>query len=445
MNRRFLEAVLKGKWLIDPGYLMDNRELIHNIITGKTVVDMSPEEDLKEKISASKSAFNSLNLDYYDNIPEGSIAITPVMGSLFKYNQYCGPRGMNTLGNAIKAADAHQSISAHLLIIDSPGGTVDGTETLGSIVKNTEKPVIAFVDGLMASAALWIGSAADEIYASTEMDEVGSVGVLLSFADVQPMMEKQGVKFHTITADQSKDKVKMWEDLRAGKYDEYKEAFLNPIAQKFQEVVKENRQNVTDDQLTGKVYLARDVVGSFIDGIMTLDEALARASELGKSSIKKTDPIESADINEPFSSASKLTSQKPEKSNTTKTMKNYAHINKALGVESLESADGFVSLSEEQLSALDTLLGANATVASELETVQGDLAKANKSIEEKDALIASHQEEVKSLKEAAAGGGAVEKSETEVGDKKTEEKVKSEENTFMKDLQEVEEMTKQIL
>jgi ClpP class serine protease len=97
-----------------------------------------------------------------------------------------------------------------------PGGTVDGTEALANSVKSVEKPVVTFVDGLMASAAFWVGSQADEIIASTDTDEIGSVGVLLSFADLQPYWESLGIKFHKLVASTSPDKTKIWEDLRTG-------------------------------------------------------------------------------------------------------------------------------------------------------------------------------------------------------------------------------------
>jgi protease-4 len=397
MNRKFLEAVLKGQWFIDPGFILNNADLIANVISGK--MEFSQDKfDLSALSQAGAGVvFSSRQLD---SAPKGSISIIPVIGSLFKEDQDCGPIGMATMGNMLKKADGHPNISAHLLYIDSPGGTVDGLETFGNIVKAAKKPVIAFVDGMMASAALWIGSCAKEAYASTEIDQIGSVGVLLSFMDVQPVYEKLGAKFHKITADQSYDKTRIWDDLRAGKYQEYKNEVLNPLAQRFMDVVKANRPGVKDEQLHGKVYFAKDVIGSFIDGIKNIDQAVARAQELGQEYDRSQE------------------SSQTQISNTQ--MKQFPHVNKVLGVESLESADGSASLNEQQLEAIESAIEQGATSQLQLasaneakQKAEGDLAAANSTIEAQKA-------EINSLKSAAAGGGAQAITDKEVLDKKSE-------------------------
>src|SRR5665811_396008 len=119
-----------------------------------------------------------------------SVAVISLDGALMKADQYCGASGMASIGETIKQADNHHNIKGIVLHVDSPGGTVDGTEALSSIIKNTSKPILTFVDGLMASAALWIGSSSDETMASTDTDEIGSVGVLMSFMDIQGYYEK---------------------------------------------------------------------------------------------------------------------------------------------------------------------------------------------------------------------------------------------------------------
>jgi signal peptide peptidase SppA len=422
MNYQLVSAIRKGTWAIDPKHAMDNLGLVASILQGNVEVEKKDETQ-----ESAISALSNRAYSYYgwDDAPEGSVAVVNISGELFKKSQSCGIVGMAEIGARIKKADAMNNISAILLLIDSPGGTVDGTETLANIVKNTEKPIIALVDGLMASAALWVGTSADEVYASTEMDEVGSVGVLLSFADMIPAYEKMGVKFHTITADQSTDKTKMFEDLRAGKYEDYKKEFLNPLAERFISVVKENRPAVREDQLTGKVFFAKDSIGTFIDGIKSIDEAIERAAELGKS----TNTVES------------------QNQNPDKTMKNFANVNKALGVDALESVDETASLNEDQLQALDTKLEEGETAAADLAAVQTEKTGLDKSIEEKDALIASQKEEIDSLKKATAGGGTIEKAETEI--EKVDEEAEDGQSVakgddFMTDLKAVDELSKSI-
>ncbi len=395
MNYQLVSAIRKGTWAIDPKHAMDNLGLVVSLLEGK--VEIERKEESKDPVitAATRKAYTFYG---WEDAPDGSVAVITITGELFKRSQFCGPIGMADIGQRIKQADSLPNISSILLVIDSPGGTVDGTQTLGQIVKQTQKPIIALVDGLMASAALWIGSSADEVYASTPMDEVGSIGVLLSFADLQPAYEKMGVKFHTVTADQSMDKTKMFEDLRAGKYDDYKKNFLNPLAELFINTVKENRPNVKDSQLTGKVFFARDAVGSLIDGIKSLDEAIARAEELG----------------------TEFTS----KSNTSKQMKKFAFVNKTLGVDALESVEDTVSLNEAQIESLDNALSAGEKAAADLVAANAskdkavqDLADANqKAVDDmaaKDALVSQLTTENESLKKASGKETSIEKTEVD--------------------------------
>ena len=344
---RLISEVYRNKWFIEPLYAMQQGATVDKLLNGNVGAseEQSDKDDNKLKCFAIDAKAPITRYSYWsgwDNAPYGSVAVISVEGPLMKEDQYCGPDGMATIGRMIQQADEHPNIKAIVLRVDSPGGTVDGTETLGNIIKAVEKPILTFVDGLMASAALWVGSSADEVWASTDTDMVGSVGVLMSFADIQPYWEKQGVVFHTVVASTSPDKVKMWEDLRAGKYEAYIKEQLDPIDEKFMSTMRTNRPGVEDHHLTGKVFFARDVMGVFVDKIGTIEQAIERAAELA-------DEKEVTNNNK----------------NNSKSMKQFAHLNTVLGVDSLESVDEAVSLNEEQLEAVDTALATAGTVTTE--------------------------------------------------------------------------------
>ncbi len=363
---QLLSAILKGKWLLDPMFIESQGPLLASIINKSSeFIAGTREPDPMGAFAVSGKEPNRARYSWYsgfDRAQPGSIAVVRVRGALMKEDQWCGAIGMESIGEIVKAADSHHNIDGIVLHIDSPGGTVDGTEALSNIIKATKKPVVTFVDGLMASAALWIGTCADEIMASTDTDEVGSVGVLMSFADVQPYWEKQGVKFHTITASTSPEKVKMWEDLREGKYDAYIKEVLDPLDEKFMSTVKQNRPNIEDQHLTGKVFFARDVMGILVDSTGTLEDAINRAYTLAH-------PDE--DFNDDTNS-----------NLNTSTMKQFDKVNGVLGVESLEANDEHVSLNEEQLEAIDNKLSENEQAIS--------TAKADKTTAE-DALQVAEQ------------------------------------------------------
>jgi protease-4 len=86
-----------------------------------------------------------------------------------------------------------------ILAIDSPGGTTAGGESIYDEVRKlaADKPVVAQVGTLAASAGYMIASATDHIVAR-KSSIVGSIGVLIQFPDVTGLMDKLGVKLEEV-------------------------------------------------------------------------------------------------------------------------------------------------------------------------------------------------------------------------------------------------------
>ncbi|MBZ9661714.1 signal peptide peptidase SppA [Mesorhizobium sp. ESP-6-4] len=86
-----------------------------------------------------------------------------------------------------------------ILSIDSPGGTTVGGESTFDAVRKLagDKPVVAEVGTLAASAGYMIASAADHIVAR-KTSIVGSIGVLIQYPDVSGLMDKLGIKLEEV-------------------------------------------------------------------------------------------------------------------------------------------------------------------------------------------------------------------------------------------------------
>lgn len=129
---------------------------------------------------------------------DGAIAIIPVRGVIVpredRYSQYFGEVGAEDTAERVRAAVADSRVKAVVLDIDSPGGNVSGVTEANALIRSLRgrKPIVAHADWTMASAAYWIGCAADEIVASPSA-QVGAVGVITMFADVQEMLKLAGV------------------------------------------------------------------------------------------------------------------------------------------------------------------------------------------------------------------------------------------------------------
>lgn len=95
-----------------------------------------------------------------------------------------------------RLADIRESerVKGVILAIDSPGGTTAGGEAIYEEVRRLagEKPVVAQVGTLAASAGYMIATASDHIVAR-QSSIVGSIGVLIQFPNVSNLMEKWGV------------------------------------------------------------------------------------------------------------------------------------------------------------------------------------------------------------------------------------------------------------
>jgi protease IV len=106
-----------------------------------------------------------------------------------------GDRGTLRLIESIGQSRA----AAVLMIVDSPGGTVPGSEALHESLRrlSEKKPVIAVVNNLAASGGYIAALGADRIVAR-QTALVGSIGVLFQFPNVSGLLDRVGVKVETV-------------------------------------------------------------------------------------------------------------------------------------------------------------------------------------------------------------------------------------------------------
>lgn len=218
-----------------------------------------------------------------------NVALIPVLGALTKRGDLCS-YGMRDYEGMINRANKAETISAIVLDVESPGGTVDGTNEFGLSIASSKKPVVVFGDGMVASAAYWAASQAREIVANKyNATEFGSIGVLYIHENYQAYIQKEIGSVEIIRAPQSVDKARvnviepLTEDLRASI-----EAELSSIAKEFFATVKAGRgerlSTGKENIFTGKMYPASQALDmGMIDALGTLQTAIDRASHLATS------------------------------------------------------------------------------------------------------------------------------------------------------------------
>jgi protease-4 len=105
------------------------------------------------------------------------------------------------LGGLADAAENPQT-RAVMVVIDTPGGTTTGGESIYRELRRLSEqgvPVVAVIRTVGASAGYMIALASDRIFA-LETSITGSIGVLLETAEVSGLLEKLGVTAETFSS-----------------------------------------------------------------------------------------------------------------------------------------------------------------------------------------------------------------------------------------------------
>lgn len=279
-----VETLLNSKWALEPSF-HDRMALIvmQRLAAGKTAVMI--EEDRPDpyfvSIISAASAGRSSSRNQED---EGRVVVLPIMGTMSRYGDFCS-YGTEDYASWIIEANNDPTISAIVLEINSPGGQVDGTEALGEVIRTSQKPVVAWVAGMAASAAYWIASQASHIMMESKTSsEVGSIGVLAMHVDASEAYQKEGYKVTIVRATGSEDKAlfNSIEPLSEAVLNETK-AVLSVIRKEFEATVKAGRPEIDENVFTGKMYIGRDAIKlGMADSIGFLGDAIAKAAKLAK-------------------------------------------------------------------------------------------------------------------------------------------------------------------
>ena len=187
---------------------------------------------------------------------------------------------------AVRQAATHEKIDAILLDIDSPGGTAMGTTELAEAVADAskEKFVYAYTGGLMCSAAYWVASQCDAIYASPSA-RVGSIGVIIPFLDTSEAFERAGLKMEVFASGKFKSigtpGVALTEEQRELLHAEVAEIFGD-----FRAAVLARGRKIPDEAMEGQTFSTRQAQRHNLAGMAKdRDAVLARLRRLHGSKV----------------------------------------------------------------------------------------------------------------------------------------------------------------
>jgi ClpP class serine protease len=192
---RIIERVTTQPWMATPGAYKAIVRVLESKLNGERL-DFDPDADGDDD-----------NPDYpvapmLDQNGIASVMISGIManriGMLEKMCGGCDYQDLQSLVSQCEEAGA----KGFLFQYDSPGGQASGCPEMASFLADIDVPKIAYTDSLMCSAAYFMGSSCDQIFASPTA-EVGSIGCIIPWVDESQLWAAAGIKSDPIVSQDS--------------------------------------------------------------------------------------------------------------------------------------------------------------------------------------------------------------------------------------------------
>ena len=170
--------IVNGPWAIVPAKLEEICSIYNHHLKREKIDIKAIEGSIGQPLQREEQGYSV----------ENGVAVVPVHGVISKkmnlLSQISGGASTELIKRDIAAAMSDDEIHKVVLDIDSPGGSVDGTQELAQFIYSLrgEKPIVAVANGQITSAAYWLGSQAHG-FAATKGASVGSIGVYAPVVD----------------------------------------------------------------------------------------------------------------------------------------------------------------------------------------------------------------------------------------------------------------------
>lgn len=309
-------AIMQQPWAIMPERLEAIAEVIERRVEG---IRLSPEEIAGIKgerqpngVASYFDASTGQPMDIAAAAPGGSagasvIAVISFFGIVAQHasqvDDISGPGGTSTerVANSYRAAKSDPSVKAIVINFDSPGGNVNGVQVLADEIFNGrgDKPVIAQVNSLCASAAYWVAASCDEIV-MTPGAMAGSIGVYSLHQDVSKAVDAAGLKFTFISAGKYKVEGNAFEPL-SDEAAQAAQSNVDAFYGDFVSAVARGRGVSADDVISGfgegRVVKDKQAVkAGMADRVDTLDGTIRRLSSAKKTASAKAAALDLVEI-----------------------------------------------------------------------------------------------------------------------------------------------------
>jgi len=209
--------------------------------------------------------------------------VTPDVVFDYKSNSFTGISGDLVRDCLSEAEDIAAQLKLLILKIDSPGGSPTEAEKIATGIRRfrekTHLPVVAFIEGMGASAAYWIAASCDAIFCY-QSSAVGSIGVILdgSFG-FEKVMKKYGISRRLYTAGKKKAMLDPFSDV-TNEHKKHVKGVLDSLHKTFIDHVKDYRQDFLkkgkhDEIFSGAWFNGTEALElGLVDGLIDMSDYL---------------------------------------------------------------------------------------------------------------------------------------------------------------------------
>ncbi len=262
-----------GRWLL--GTLL-GISLLMNLNLMKTAGGLE-DGDVQEK-------FHSLHEHGKDKI-----AIITVEGTILHSSD-------GFIKKQIDHAKKDDRVKAIVLRVDSPGGTVTGSDYvyhhLQELIKDRDIPMVVSMGGIAASGGYYVAMAAGDkpvIYAEPTT-WTGSVGVIIPHYDLSELLSRWDVKDDSISSDPMKQMgspTRKWSPEEREKEQAILKGLVDDSFARFKQIVLDSRAPLRESAekqetvFTGRIFAADQAkANGLVDELGYLEDAIDRAIKL---------------------------------------------------------------------------------------------------------------------------------------------------------------------
>lgn len=469
------EILTEKKWMISPDFVHGIRKALEQNLNAHAIYERPaptcgfvtvkaadgsiyyPEEyQISEDGKQVRGQWALDDNDNAQNFP--FVSVLTVDGPITRNGGGCSYGSIDHRNMMINAAN-HPLCRGHIFIINTPGGSAwakNDYEQAINYARSLGQPVIAFIDGMCASAGMYLASLCDERYYMHPKDEIGCIGVMASFYTQADGSKNQFTDetYHELYDPESFDKNREFRDIANDGDSEKLVKELAELGVEFRADIKKACPATKDEHLHGKVFDAEEVKGILMDDQSDFFSCVKRCFDLYNGTAEPIVRKPSDDDDEPQGSLNepsdhpahdpqlepdKASSAKKENHQHTNTknqinMANYPKINAACGMQDGQQIEVKEEGAFMNAPLLDTLEAHLASQEQAMADAKQKATTAEQSLADLQAkhnalaeTIAQKDEEIKNLKEAAAKADEDIKALNDAKAKADEEKAKVDE------------------